>query len=53
MEFGLQGRTAIVCAASMGLGKRYALALRGEGLKLVVVARRPEGELHHRAEYSH
>ena len=49
MEFGLQGRTAIVCAASMGLGKRCALVLGGEGLKPVIVARRPEGELHHGA----
>ena len=53
MEFGLLRRTAIVCAASMGLGKSCALALGGEGLKLVIVARRPEGELNHRAEYSH
>jgi NADP-dependent 3-hydroxy acid dehydrogenase YdfG len=41
MEFGLRGRTAIVCAASMGLGKSCALALGGEGVKLVIVARRP------------
>jgi 3-oxoacyl-[acyl-carrier protein] reductase len=42
MEFGLRGRTAIVCAASMGLGKSCALALGGEGVKLVIVARRPD-----------
>ena len=42
MDFGLRGRTAIVCGASMGLGKSCALALGGEGVKLVIVARRPD-----------
>jgi 3-oxoacyl-[acyl-carrier protein] reductase len=42
MDFGLRGRTAIVCAASMGLGKSCAAALGGEGAKLVIVARRRE-----------
>ncbi len=42
MDFGLRGRTAIVCAASMGLGRSCATALGGEGVKLVVVARRRE-----------
>jgi len=37
MDFGLRGRTAIVCAASMGLGRSCATALGGEGVKLVVV----------------
>jgi 3-oxoacyl-[acyl-carrier protein] reductase len=40
--FRLRGRTAIVCAASMGLGRSCATALGGEGVKLVVVARRRE-----------
>jgi len=42
MDFGLRGRTAIVCAASLGLGKACALALGGEGVDLVIAARRPE-----------
>jgi 3-oxoacyl-[acyl-carrier protein] reductase len=42
MDFGLQGRTAIVCAASLGLGRSCATALGGEGVKLFVVARRRE-----------
>ncbi len=42
MDFGLRGRTAIVCAASMGLGRSCATALGSEGVKLVVVARRRE-----------
>ncbi len=42
MDFGLRGRTAIICAASMGLGRSCAAALGGEGAKLVIVARRKE-----------
>ncbi len=42
MDFGLRGRTAIVCAASLGLGKACAMALGGEGVDLVIAARRPE-----------
>jgi 3-oxoacyl-[acyl-carrier protein] reductase len=42
MNFGLEGRTAIVCAASLGLGRSCATALGGEGVKLFVVARRRE-----------
>jgi 3-oxoacyl-[acyl-carrier protein] reductase len=42
MDFGLRNRTAIVCAASMGLGKACAVALGTEGAKLVIVARRRE-----------
>jgi NADP-dependent 3-hydroxy acid dehydrogenase YdfG len=42
MDFGLRGRTAIVCAASMALGKASAAALGTEGVKLVIVARRRE-----------
>jgi 3-oxoacyl-[acyl-carrier protein] reductase len=40
MDLGLQGRTAIVCGASMGLGKSCATALGMEGVKLVIAARR-------------
>ncbi|MBN8962409.1 MAG: SDR family oxidoreductase [Rhizobiales bacterium] len=42
MDFGLKGRKAIVCAASMGLGKASAIALGKEGAELVIVARRRE-----------
>jgi 3-oxoacyl-[acyl-carrier protein] reductase len=42
MDFGLRGRTAIVCAASMGLGKSCAIALGNEGVRLVIAARRRE-----------
>ena len=42
MDFGVRGRTAIVCAASMGLGRSCAVALGVEGVKLVIVARRRE-----------
>ena len=40
MDFGLKGRKAIVCAASLGLGKGCAMALAGEGVELVIAARR-------------
>src|ERR1700683_4798179 len=40
MDFGLRGRRAIVCAASLGLGRACALALAGEGVDLVIAARR-------------
>jgi 3-oxoacyl-[acyl-carrier protein] reductase len=40
MDFGLKGRKAIVCAASLGLGKGCAMALAGEGVEVVIAARR-------------
>jgi 3-oxoacyl-[acyl-carrier protein] reductase len=42
MDLGLKGRTAIVCAASQGLGKASAMALAHEGVHLVIAARRRE-----------
>ncbi len=39
MKLGLEGRKAIVCAASKGLGKGCARALAGEGVELVICAR--------------
>jgi 3-oxoacyl-[acyl-carrier protein] reductase len=42
MDLGLKGRTAIVCAASQGLGKAIAMTLAREGVNLVIVARRRE-----------
>lgn len=40
MDLGLKGRTAIVCAASQGLGKASAMALAREGVNLIIAARR-------------
>ena len=40
MDLGLKGRTAIVCAASQGLGKASAMSLAREGVNLVIAARR-------------
>jgi 3-oxoacyl-[acyl-carrier protein] reductase len=39
MDLGLRGRTAIVAAASQGLGKGVALALAGEGANVVMFSR--------------
>jgi 3-oxoacyl-[acyl-carrier protein] reductase len=39
MDLGIKGRTAIVCAASKGLGKGSALALAREGCNVVITAR--------------
>jgi 3-oxoacyl-[acyl-carrier protein] reductase len=39
MDFGLQGKWALVCAASKGLGKGCAQALAGEGVNVVITAR--------------
>ena len=39
MDMGIKGRTALVCAASKGLGKGCAMSLAGEGVNLVITAR--------------
>src|SRR6185437_3011835 len=39
MDFGIAGKTALVCAASKGLGRGCAMALAGEGVDLVITAR--------------
>src|SRR5687767_15426528 len=39
MDLGIRGRTALVCAASKGLGKGCAIALAREGVNLVITAR--------------
>jgi 3-oxoacyl-[acyl-carrier protein] reductase len=39
MDLGIKGKTAIVCAASKGLGKGCALALAREGVHVVITAR--------------
>ena len=40
MDLGLKGKRALVCGASKGLGRGCADALAGEGVELVIVARR-------------
>ena len=42
MDLHLQGRTAVVCGASAGIGRGIAEALAEEGSNLVLFARRPE-----------
>lgn len=39
MDLGIAGRTALVCAASRGLGRGCAMALAQEGVDLVITAR--------------
>jgi 3-oxoacyl-[acyl-carrier protein] reductase len=36
MDLGIQGRTALVCASSRGLGKACAMALAGEGVNVTI-----------------
>lgn len=42
MNTGLKGKSAIVCAASEGLGRAAAEALAAEGCRLVICSRRQE-----------
>jgi 3-oxoacyl-[acyl-carrier protein] reductase len=42
MDLGIKGKTALVCAASKGLGKGCALALAREGVNVVITARGKE-----------
>jgi 3-oxoacyl-[acyl-carrier protein] reductase len=42
MDLGLTGKTAIVCAASKGLGKATAMSLAREGVAVTICARTPE-----------
>lgn len=39
MDLGIRGRTALITASSNGIGKRCALTLAAEGVKLVLCAR--------------
>src|SRR5437763_7897571 len=39
MDLGIRGKTALVCAASKGLGRGCAFSLAREGVKLVITAR--------------
>jgi len=42
MDLGIEGKWALVCAASKGLGKGCAVALAGEGVNVVITARGAE-----------
>src|SRR5260221_13734494 len=42
MDLGIRGKTALVCAASKGLGKGCAVSLAREGVDLVITARGQE-----------
>lgn len=42
MDLGIRGKTALVCAASKGLGKGCAMALAREGVNVVITARGSE-----------
>ena len=42
MDLGIRGKTALVCAASKGLGKGCAVSLAREGVNLVITARGKE-----------
>src|SRR6185503_5992934 len=39
MDLGIRGKTALICAASKGLGKGCAVSLAREGVNLVITAR--------------
>ena len=39
MDLGLRGRTAIICAASQGLGKATAEEFAREGVQVVICSR--------------
>ncbi len=42
MDLGITGKTAIICAASKGLGKASAMVLAQEGVNVVINARRAD-----------
>lgn len=42
MDLGIQGKKALVCASSKGLGKAIAKALAAEGVQVMMCARTPE-----------
>src|ERR1700741_717975 len=42
MDLGIRGKTALVCAASKGLGKGCAISLAREGVNLTITARGSE-----------
>jgi 3-oxoacyl-[acyl-carrier protein] reductase len=42
MELGLEGRTALVAGASLGIGRAIVAAFAAEGMRVVAVARDPD-----------
>ena len=42
MDMGIRGKTALVCAASKGLGRACAMALAAEGANVIITARGEE-----------
>ena len=42
MDLGIQGRVAVVCGASAGMGKATALSLSGEGARVAICSRNRE-----------
>ena len=42
MDLGIEGRSALICAASKGLGRACAIALAQEGVSVTIVARGEE-----------
>ena len=42
MDLGIQGKKAIVCASSKGLGKACALSLVQEGVNVIINSRNEE-----------
>ncbi|MGZ4110503.1 MAG: SDR family NAD(P)-dependent oxidoreductase, partial [Actinomycetota bacterium] len=42
MDLGIEGKVALVTAASKGLGRGAALALAREGARVAICARNPE-----------
>jgi len=42
MDLGINGKSALVCAASKGLGRACAVSLAREGVKVTILARTPE-----------
>jgi len=43
MDLGIKGKSALVCAASKGLGKGCAFSLAREGVSVTILARGARG----------
>ena len=50
MDFGIRGKTAVVCGSSQGLGRAIADSLAAEGVNLVINSRSPDKLLAVKAE---
>ena len=42
-QYPLQGKTALVCGASEGIGRASAIGLAEQGANIILLARRPKG----------